>query len=290
MTGMFRLGLSYENIRMDKLQSGTEKVILGQISVHHEELETINQRLIVNADYGLSSRLSLNVMAPYITREHSHIHHSDDGDELEHWSFSGIGDVIVHGTYVLSQSMNPDIPYFALTAGVKLPTGTANKANEHGEAAEVTIQPGTGSFDGVLSLNGRYVLGAVKSLNGAYTVLPLTSNITVRMNGRGKDDYRIGNEIIGSVGSLFELDLMLRLLVQLNVRSMGRSDVGTTGEERSNTGGTWVFLTPGIGSELFSNVNFFVYAQIPIYQNVNGVQQVAGLNVQAGISYNASIF
>ena len=290
MPGMFRIGVSYENIKMNKLQFGTNRVGVGQIPVDHHELETINQRTVLNADYGVSSQLSFNVMAPYIVREHSHIHHGEDGDELEHWSFSGIGDVMVHGTYVLQQSMSPDVPYIALTAGIKLPTGATNKSNEHSEEAEVTIQPGTGSYDGVLSLNGRYIVGTVKSLNGSYTVLPLTSNITVRMNGKGKDDYRIGNEIVGSVGTMIELDQRFRLLLQFNARSMGRSDVGTTGEERSNTGGTWVFLTPGIGSELFSNMNFFVYAQIPLYQNVHGVQQVAGLNVQAGISYNANLF
>lgn len=290
MPGMFRIGLSYENIKMDKLQFGTNRVSVGQIPVDHDELETINQRTVLNADYGVSSQLSFNVMAPYIVREHSHILHADDVDELEHWSFSGIGDVMVHGTYVLQQSMSPDVPYIALTAGIKLPTGATNKSNEHGEEAEVTIQPGTGSYDGVLSLNGRYIVGTLKSLNGSYTVLPLTSSITVRMNGRGKDDYRIGSEIVGSVGTTVELDQRFRLLLQFNARSRGRSDVGTTGEERSNTGGTWVFLTPGIGSELFSNMSFFVYAQIPLYQNVRGVQQVAGLNVEAGISYNANLF
>ena len=290
MSGTFRIGVSYESIKMDKLQFGTNRVSVGQIPVDHDELETINQRTVLNADYGVSSQLSFNVMAPYIVREHSHIHHGVDGDELEHWSFSGIGDLMVHGTYVLQQSMSPDVPYIALTAGIKLPTGATNKSNEHGEEAEVTIEPGTGSYDGVLSLNGRYVVGTFKSLNGSYTVLPLTSSFTVRMNGKGKDDYRIGNEIVGSVGTTVELDQRFRFLLQFNARSMGRSDMGTTGEERSNTGGTWVFLSPGIGSEIFSNINLFLYAQIPLYQNVHGVQQVAGLNVQAGISYNANLF
>ncbi len=290
MPGMFRIGVNYESIKMDKLQFGANRVSVGQIPVDHDELETINQRTVLNADYGVSSQLSFNVMAPYIVREHSHIHHGVDGDELQQWSFSGIGDVMVHGTYVLQQSMSPEVPYLAITAGIKLPTGATNKSNEHGEEAEVTIQPGTGSYDGVLSLNGRYVLGTVKSLNGLYTVLPLTSSIALRMNGKGKDDYRIGNEIVGSVGTVLELDQRFRLLLQFNARSMGHSDVGTTDEESSHTGGTWIFLTPGIGSELFSNINFFVYAQIPLYQNVNGVQQVAGVNVQAGISYNTNLF
>ena len=290
MPGMFRIGVSYESIKMVKLQFGTKSVSVGQIPVDHDELETLNQRTSVNADYGVSSRLSFNVMTPYIVREHSHIHHGDQGDELEHWNFSGVGDVVVHGTYVLQQSMDPEVPYFALTAGVKLPTGATNKSNERGEQAEVTIQPGTGSFDGVASLNGRFNLGTVKSLNGLYTFLPLTSNITVRVNGKGKNDYRIGNEIVASFGTSVELDQRFRLLLQFNARSMGHSDVGATDEESSHTGGTWIFLTPGIGSELFSNINLFVYAQIPLYQNVNGVQQVAGVNVQAGISYNANFF
>ena len=288
MPGMFRLGLNYENIRMDKLQIGTGLASIGNIPlpVHHEELETINQRTVISADYGVSSRLSFSLLSPYVVREHSHL---EDGT-LEHWSFSGLGDVMVHGTYVVSQSMDPDVPYLAVTAGIKLPTGATNKANAEGEEAEVTIQPGSGSYDGVLSLSSRYIAGTLKSLDGAYTTIPITASLSARLNGRGKDDYRVGNELVGSLSSSFALDPRLALQLQVNTRYQGHGDMGTTDEFRAYTGGTWVFLTPGMSSEIIASFNFFLFIQIPLYQNVNGVQQVSSTSLQTGISYSGTFF
>lgn len=290
MSGMFRVGLSYENIQMDRLQFRTDPVDAGQIATDHDELETLNQRTVLSADYGLSSRLSLNLMVPYIVRDHTHLSHHSGGSELEQWSFSGLGDVMVHSSYVLLQPVEPADLYLGVAAGIKVPTGATIKMNESGEEAEVTIQPGTGSTDGVLMFNSRYVIGSVRSLDGMYTTVPVTANVTARINGRGKDDYRMGNEFVGSLGSSLDLSESLRFLMQLNIRLMGHSNTGTTGEERSNTGGTWTYLTPGIGWNLISNIDFFAYAQVPLYQNVNGIQQVAGVSVQAGVSVDARPF
>jgi hypothetical protein len=142
----------------------------------------------------------------------------------------------------------------------------------------------------VLNLNGRYVVGSLKSLSGVYTAIPITASVAARTNGRGKGDYRIGNEIVGSLGSSFELDSRVLLQLQLNMKYQGHGDMGTTDEYRAYTGGTWMFLTPGVGSEIVSNVNLFLFLQIPLYQNVHGVQQVSSLNLQAGISYNGNFF
>ena len=288
MPGMFRLGVSYETIKMDKLQIGTGSVNIGSIPlpVHHEELETINQRTVISADYGVSSRLSFSLMAPYIVREHSHL---EEGT-LEHWSFSGLGDVMVHGTYVVSQSMDPDVPYLAVTTGIKLPTGATNKVNAEGEDAEVTIQPGSASYDAVLSLSGRYVAGTMKSLGGAYNTVPITASLSARFNGKGKDDCRVGNELVGSLGSSLVLDPRVAMQLQVNARYQGHGDMGTTDEFRAYTGGTWVFLTPGVSSEIFASFNFFLFVQIPLYQNVNGVQQVSSTSLQTGISYSGNLF
>lgn len=286
--GMFRIGLTYENVRMDQLQVGSGFVKIGNIPlpVHHEELETFNQRSVVTADYGVSGRLSFSLLAPYVAREHSHLHEG----EVEHWSFSGVGDVMLHGTYVLSQSMDPDLPYLAVTAGIKLPTGATSKANTEGEEAEVTIQPGSGSYDGVVSLSSRYVAGTMKSLSGEYSTIPISASLSARFNGKGKGDYRVGNEIVGSLGSSFALDPRIALQLQVNARYQGHGDMGSTDEFRAYTGGEWIFLTPGISSEVFASFNLFLFVQIPLYQNVNGVQQVSSTSLQTGISYSGIFF
>lgn len=290
MPGMFRFSVNYENIRMDKLRFGTRAVSIGEIAADHNEIETLNQRTSLMVDYGVSKNFSLNLTAPYIVREHSHIAHHNDDDEIEQWNFSGLGDIMAHGTYIISQSTETDVPYFAITAGIKFPTGATNKTNHDGEKAEVTIQPGTGSFDGVIGVNARYIVGSVQSLDGVYAAIPLTASLTARVNGKGIDGYKIGNEIVGSLGSSFALNQTFQFLFQLNGRWQDFAGMGTTGEERSNTGGAWLYASPGIAAEIFSNISLFVYGQIPLYQNVHGVQQVSSFNVQAGISYHASIF
>ena len=194
------------------------------------------------------------------------------------------------GEYTIPFSTWEYSPRLTLLAGIKFPTGKTDVANEEGEEAEITIQPGTGSWDGIFGLNFYQPLFNLKSITGGlYTRLPLNLGLTFQVNGKGKDDYKLGSQILAHVGTEYLLFPRVNLLFQANGRWQDFADVGATAEFRSNTGGTWIFASPGLSFSFTNAFSAYSYAQLPVYQKVNGIQQVAKLNLQFGVMADINV-
>src|SRR5258706_11242408 len=148
-----RFDLRYEYIDQDQPRHGTDRVGVGAIPAHHDEVYTRNNNWFATVDWNVAPAWSVSMVLPYIDRDHYHIH-NQQGEKLdERWHLTGVGDMRVMGRYQLSPSPDPARPtstglYFRL----KLPTGKHDQANDEGEVAERSLQPGTGTTDGVLGL------------------------------------------------------------------------------------------------------------------------------------------
>jgi len=285
--GFFNIMYSHEYINQNRLFIGSSLSFFGAIPEEHDEVQTINQRDVLSLQFGLADRVGLEVSVPFITRQHSHIHHADG--QWEHWSFSGLGDVIVTGEYSLIVPKSDFDPYLSITGGVKLATGVTRLKNAAGEEAEVTIQPGTGSVDGIFGLYYRQTVGSMPTLSGLFSALPLTAGISYQLRGVGTDGYRFGNSLLVHVGTSYQFSNKANILFQVNAKFQGKADVGSTGEPRENTGGTWIYASPGFSVDLMESLSAFGYIQIPIYQNVNGIQQTARYNLQFGLRANVGL-
>lgn len=288
-SGWLQLGLAHEYINQDRIFVGTDEAFVGAIRRHHDEVQTLNERTVLNLQYGISDGIGLDFYMPFVHREHSHIHRHHGEDLWESWSFSGLGDLIVTGQYAFLNPSEPFDAYLSLTLGVKLPSGVTDAKNVEGEEAEATIQPGTGSLDGLVGLNYRQTLFSVPTVSGAYSALPLTIGVLYQVSGRGTYDYRFGNSLLTSIGTAYQFTQRATLLFQANGRFQGFADVGTTGEPREDTGGTWVFASPGLSLQLSDGFSAYGYVQLPVYQNVHGIQQTARLNLLFGVSYNIDL-
>lgn len=286
--GWIRIGLAHEYINQDRIFVGSNLSYVGAIREEHDEVQTLNERNILRLQAGIFDNLSFGVDVPFVHREHSHVLHGSGGDVWESWNFNGLGDIAVTADYefVLSGLAESAI---ALTAGVKLPTGVTGARNGEGVPAEVTIQPGSGSIDAMIGVNYRQSLASVPMLGGLYGVLPLTAGASIQIAGRGMNDYRYGNTFLVYAGSSYQFARMASVLLQLNGRFQDFADVGNTGEPRENTGGTWIFLSPGLGLSLTPGLSGNVFVQLPVYQNVHGIQQTALYNLSMSLSYSFSV-
>jgi hypothetical protein len=288
--GSLQLSYVYEYINQDQIYVGSSKAFVGAIPQHHDEVQTINSRSVIRVHYGLSERISLGVDLPFIHREHSHIHHHDGEDLWESWNYGGLGDLVVSARVALLVPSSQFDPHVSLLAGVKLPTGVTRATNAEGEAAEVAIQPGSGSTDGVVGIDFRQALLSVPTVSGEYGVLPLIVGTLFQFGGNGTDDWRFGNSLLVSVGTEYQLARRASVLLQFNGRFQGYADVGSTGEPRENTGGSWIFASPGLNIQLSDEFSGYSYIQVPLYQNVHGIQQTAKLNLLFGIVANVGLF
>ena len=280
--GAMKPGLSvnirYEFVDLDQLREGTKKVGAQGEPGTHDELATTNHRLVLGLDYAFSEQWAIGVQLPYIKRTHAHIHNPDvdqilagEAAEKEAWNFSGVGDVRAVGRYQF------DLGSMTLGAhaGFKLPTGKHNGTNDAGEEAERSLQLGTGSTD---IIAGLYAKGSIGG-----TPLRWFAQTQWQHAIATKDGYRPGDEITFDIGMRYLITHSLTGNLQVNTRYKLR-DSGANAEP-DESGGKYVYLSPGLSYSFGGGIQIYGYVQVPLYQNVNGIQLTQSTSYVAGISY-----
>lgn len=77
---------------------------------------------------------------------------------------------------------------------------------------------------------------------------------------------------------------MLALLGQLNARWRREDDPGRTDAPAENTGGTWIYASPGLQVSLGALASLYGYVQLPLVQRVNRIQITAPYHLLVGVT------
>lgn len=300
--GELQLNLTYEFIDMDRPYIGTSKAEVGEMPRSHDEISTRNNTYKLSLDYGLTPRLSLGALFPFLDRLHRHLAHEEeevvgapDGTEIvdipERWRYQEFGDMQVTARYLLLQPETPLRPAFSLLIGMKLPTGRTGVDNDEGEKAELTLQPGNGSWDGIVGLSYTQSF-SVWTLRHEASLLPVFATVLGRFSvGKGKFGYRPGGEMFLNVGAAYPLLRQLDLLAQVNFHYRDRDDVGhAPGVEQADTGRETIFLSPGLRYHLTDHLAVYAFMQFAVYRRVNGIQLTSDWNFTSGVSYRFNLF
>lgn len=266
-----RADLRFEFIDQDQPRHGGDKVALGEIERHHDEVRTLNRNWLLNLDYGFDARWGVSVTLPVTDRDHDHVlNHHEGGEEEripEAWNFTEVGDARVLGRYRVTDAVG-------VKFGVKLPSGDHEVANDEGELADRTLQPGSGTTD--ILLGGFYRSGNPGDrVRGFAQVLWQQA-----LNERA--DYKPGYQLALDAGMGTALARNLSGLLQLNVQIKGR-DSGVAAE-REDSGAQTLALSPGLSYAVAHGTRIYVFVQVPVYQYVNGVQLTADRAYVAGVT------
>jgi len=273
----WRLDLRGEYIDQDQPWAGSDEVAVGQFPSHHDEVETKNRNLIATLDYAHDERWGLSVSLPVVDREHLHIHHHMGDDIPERWDFTNLGDVRVLARYQW-RTENPEaasLGYYGLNLGLKLPTGSIHERNSDGDLAERTLQPGTGSTD--LLLGAYYGQHLARYNSGWFAQALLQHRLDTR------EDYEPGKRVSLDAGYRYDATPALGLMLQLNAL-YARKDRGSEAES-DDSGGRFLFVSPGLSYALTQNLQLYGFFQQPLYQHVNGVQLTSDWSVASGASF-----
>lgn len=272
----WRFDLRTEYIDQDQPMSNNSELDVGQKRKHHDEVETKNRNVLANLDYAFNDRMGVSLTVPVIDRDHVHIHNHRGAKIRDSWDFTELGDVRVMGRYQwgLSPQEGQNQANYGVNLGLKLPTGKTEIDNSKGLLAERSLQPGSGTTDLLLGVYYNHQLAALDTswfVQGMFQQ-PLNSH----------ENYEPGHRITTDFGVRYEATPKIGLLTQINTLFIER-DSGAEAEPR-DTGGKFVYFSPGASYAVTPNAQLYGFVQLPMYQYVNGVQLTADWSLAAGVS------
>lgn len=272
------LDLSLQYIDQDHPRGHTD------VEEHHTEVRTINRIATATLTYAATERLQLSASVPFVSRDHFHLASNHEHITSEHnivpetWDLRGIGDATLLARYEIMPVDPERRSLFWLIGGVKLPTGADDRKNEEGEVAELPIQTGSGATDGIVGFSFQ---NAFERGTQLYYVVPYFITATYQFRG-SSDRGRLGNELQINTGGAYPFTRRFEGVLQLNTRIRGRDHTDEP-EDTELSGGTFVYVTPGVRFMMPHDTSLYALAQIPVHQDVHGVQLTSKANYVVGV-------
>jgi Putative MetA-pathway of phenol degradation len=228
----------------------------------------------VNVSYGLVENFQLGLTYGYYSAEGNR--EFENGDEVT-FNPDGFTDLWLTGKVRFYQG---PVGQFAVLGGIKAPTGESSLTNSEGEPVEPSATAGTGAWDGQAGLAYTLPLSAV---------LTLDASATYTFRGE-RHDYRLGDRLDLGTSLAWRVcgnaatHPQVSLVAEATLRHVQKSEVGGSDDER--TGGTVMFLSPGVKASFSEQLGVSMGVQIPVMQNLNGGQLETGFRLITGISYS----
>lgn len=270
----WRADLRFEYINQNQPRSGRDKVSARDQTGEHEEIRTLNRNWIASLDYTIDPHWGVTLLMPWVDRDHHHIHDPTGAAEPETWDFSSLGDARLVGRYQTTRSGSETQGFIF---GLKLPTGRTDEKNSEGEEAERSLQPGTGTTDVIVGVftNADLTVGATKLRGFAQATIQTPLN--------EHDDYKPGTQYLVDAGVSYPFSRAWAGMLQANLVIRDRDDGDVA--EPDDSGGTYVWLSPGLSYAPTRNSQLYGFVQLPLYQHVNGIQLTANIAFAVGASW-----
>jgi hypothetical protein len=271
----FRVDFRFDYFNQDQLRSGTGTVDRASIEVPNDreiQQETINRNYALGFDYSPNADWGVNLQLPYFNRYHTTIAPGDTEISTSHTE--SIGDVRLVGRYLgFADDHSVGVQF-----GLKLPTGSINNnfiaGPQTGEPLDRGLQPGTGTTDLLL---GAFKFGAL-SRDWDYFAQGMLKQA---LNSR--DEFKPGTSLNINAGFRYVGIERFTPSIQINAQFEGRESGVNADVE--NSGATIVYLSPGANWQISNQFHAYAYAQVPVYQRVNGWQIEPRYTVTVGIYY-----
>jgi hypothetical protein len=176
--------------------------------------------------------------------------------------------------------------------GLKAPTGKSKARNRSGNLVHMMMQAGTDSWDGLLVANGLMSFGEHDDGGALFMLSP---SVFYQFNTRNDLGYKVGNSLNLDLSARYRLTSKFNVKVDLNgILSQRDSTDGTKDPNKltdmtvtaayqrttnvldnvANTGLNSLFISPGFQWIVTDGWVVSGEYRIPVYQNVNGTQQV----------------
>ncbi len=258
-------------------------VVRNQLRSEGQEVpDPSNQDVLVFAQvFAVPVRIDSDTVFTAVTRLlHKQLNFTVPGSSRQQLSDSGLGDttLLVKRRFYIDNFQAGGIQ-LALLGGVKLPTGDDSQRDNQGNLLPRSLQLGTGSVDVPLG----FVFLAFKDRIG------FNSSFLYQFNNES-DGFRFGDETKVNLAFGYRLipkqytsfqDKVLNVYLEVNTVVSQRASLND--QNVPDSGGTTVFLTPGVQAVLHPRFLVEAAFQIPIVQELNGTQLGFATTANVGI-------
>jgi hypothetical protein len=273
--GHFAVGARVSlTVPQDRWDAELEALAARHIHAHNTDS---NLDAAIGVAYGVTDRLTISAEVPFIRRErlregeHSHSGDVTTNEVVPLGSVSGIGDASVLAKYRVTSGEGGGL---ALIGGIKLPTGGTHARSPAGERLETEHQTGTGSWDPILGA----AFGA--SLGWA----ALDGSVIYQFSGRGAQMTGLGDRLQAGLALSHRFGPSERhhaeegaphehhhhaswdVFASTAAEWEGRQTIAGAVERES--GGTVVWLTPGVRYNMASELSIAAAVGVPLWQHI----------------------
>lgn len=233
----------------------------------------------VSLSYGVVENFQVGLTLGYynaVNARDAQFDSATGATEISTLNPDGVTDLWLSGKYRFYRG---PLGQFAVFGGVKFPTGRFDVKNSAGERVEPSATAGSGSYDGLLGL-------AYSRFLTARITLDASAQYTLRTEA---DHFRLGDRIDAGLAFAYRFNEDIQAFPQVhafaeaNVRSLFKSH--EDGASDPNTGGTVLFLTPGLRVFFARNIAFTVSAPLPVAQDLNGEQLKTSFKVNGALTF-----
>jgi hypothetical protein len=304
----WRASLEFDFINQDQLRSGTSSISNSQVAAINDaggsqevEKQTINRYITAGLSYRPNGDWNFNLLLPYIDRSHTTYGAAMNPltpDKVSGATVDSLGDIRFITSF---QGLLPT-HNLGFQLGVVLPTGDYGGPNAAGTGtvgrSPVAFSTGPNSRNpspgNLLDTSLQAGAGATDVIVGAYYYQAVSQNFDAFVNGQFQaalwhkldqpgQDYRPGNLATVSFGVRYEENPDIVPQLQVNVTHKD-TDQGVLADTIS-TGGTVVYLSPGVSVSVAHNMQVFAFVQLPLYSRLAGYQLFPHWTGSVGASY-----
>jgi hypothetical protein len=288
--GRFGFNVRWQSVDQDHYWDGGHSLTAAQAltaegGFHHVlEQQTRTRTMLLDASARIVPRLSVLVTVPYVDRVHRHaLVHTPTWQVESEWHMKGLGDASALADWDVIEGAS-GFGTLTVQAGIKLPTGITDVPEVNGDSPEPSARPGSGSTDFLGGLAWRRVV-KLRGLHDAADA-PITASVSARYNGRGSENFRMGDEWDAAAGLAWPLTHAVHVLAQLDATRHSRDDAGDTDVAPHETGSSAAYASPGLLVAILPGMTAFGYDQLRIYEHTNGPQLVSPYHVSAGLAWS----
>lgn len=262
----------FENLSAEKIEANTAKA---------DGFDLLDRSFVstIGLSYGVVEDFQVGLSLGYYNAVKAREAEFDSGTgETEILTFDpdGLTDLWLTGKYRFYRGPLGSVAVFG---GAKFPTGRFDVKNSERERVEPSATAGSGSYDGMVGLAySRFLTSRV--------TFDASAQYTLRTEA---DHFKVGDRIDGGVAFAYRFieDIQkfpqVSAFAEANVRHLMKSE--EDGARDPNTGGTALFLTPGVRVGFNRNASFTLAAPLPVLQELNGTQLETSFKLTAGLTF-----